>query len=452
MIGRKEICIKVAAYIERYGLLSHEGLHLTAVSGGADSVALLVILQNLGYRIEAAHCNFHLRGEESDRDEAFVAQLCRQKGVPLHLAHFDTREYAALHKVSIEMAARELRYRYFEQLRQDIGADTICVAHHRDDSVETMLMNLMRGTGLHGMTGIRPVNGRIVRPMLCVGRHEIEEFLHSIGQDYVTDSTNLQPDAALRNNIRLRLLPLMQQIVPNSPENMAHTADHLAEADQCLDAFVDAQLASLIMPAGADPCSLPASIGIDALDSQPSPTLILMRWLAPYGFTPAQISDIARHRPMPTGREFLSATHILLADRGRLVLSYRETTIPSMKIPETGVYRIADGLKLSFAYRNEVDISKSADCATLDKASVRFPLTVRTAEPGDRFCPFGMKGSRLVSDYLTDLKRSLLEKRRQLVVADADGNIVWLVGLRTDNRFKVGPSTTSILRIERLTD
>ena len=192
---------KVADFIAKQGLLRREGLYLVALSGGADSVALLLILKDLGYRIEAAHCNFHLRGEESNRDEEFVKELCKEKAIPLHLIHFDTKEYAALHQVSIEMAARELRYGYFRQLRQDIGAEKVCVAHHRDDTVETLLMNLMRGSGVHGLTGIRANYGEIVRPLLAVSRQEIVDYLHSIGQPYVTDSTNLVDDV-LRNKIR----------------------------------------------------------------------------------------------------------------------------------------------------------------------------------------------------------------------------------------------------------
>ena len=439
---------KVSSYIARHSLLDVGKLHLVAISGGADSVALLLILQSLGYRLEAVHCNFHLRGEESDRDEAFVQQLCERQHIPLHLAHFDTREYAALHKVSIEMAARDLRYRYFEQLRQDMGVDAICVAHHRDDSVETLLMNLMRGTGIHGLTGIRPVNGHIVRPLLCVSRQEIEEYLHSIGQDFVTDSTNLEDDA-LRNKIRLHLVPLMQQIIPNSSESIARTALHLAEADRCLDAYLDEQMADLIDTDGDSKDYSLASVSIEALAAQPSPGYFLLKWLTPYGFTPAQISDIATLPSFQTGKEFLSPSHVLLIDRGRLVLASKETAIPSMKIPETGTYRMSDGQRFSFSFSDVVEVSKSADCATIDKESVEFPLTIRTVEPGERFTPYGMKGARLVSDYLTDHKLNLLEKRRQLVVTDACGRIVWLVGHRTDDRFKVTTNTCSILRIER---
>ena len=215
---------KISDYISKHSLLSRDALHLVALSGGADSVALLRILRDLDYQIEAAHCNFHLRGAESDRDEAFVRQLCDSLGIKLHLIHFDTETYASVHQVSIEMAARELRYGYFRSLCKDIGAETVCVAHHRDDAVETFLMNLLRGSGIHGLTGIRPKNGQIVRPLLCVGRQDILDYLHSIGQDYVTDSTNLE-SIVLRNKLRLQVLPLLKQLNPKAVENIDKTAN-----------------------------------------------------------------------------------------------------------------------------------------------------------------------------------------------------------------------------------
>ena len=205
---------KVEAYINKHKLLETSNLYLAALSGGADSVALLLLLKEGGFNVHAAHCNFRLRGAESDRDEAFCVELCRQQGVELHRAHFDTREYAAVHKVSIEMAARELRYRWFSQLREDIGASGVCVAHHRDDSVETVLLNLVRGTGLRGLTGIQPRNGDVLRPLLCVSRAEIEQYLTDRGQGYVTDSTNLEADV-MRNKIRLQLIPLLKTLNPS---------------------------------------------------------------------------------------------------------------------------------------------------------------------------------------------------------------------------------------------
>jgi len=442
---------EIVDFIAKHQLLSRDGLHIVALSGGADSVALLLVLKQLGYRIEAAHCNFHLRGEESDRDEAFVCQLCAEQNIPIHRAHFDTRDYAALHKVSIEMAARELRYRYFHQLRQDLGADTICVAHHRDDAVETLLMNLMNGTGIHGLTGIRPKNGVIVRPLLGVSRSAIEIFLHSIGQTFVTDSTNAVDDV-LRNKIRLHLIPLMQQILPKSSENIAKTATYLKEVETVYDQAVQSALSQLVtklQPAvGAADRREAEAVLLADLQRQPSSECFLFEWLRPYGFTSAQILQIAESLTAPSGKMFHSASHVLYIDRETLVVASPYEPASPMKIPEEGVYQYQGDTKFRITSCYNVEISKSDNCITIDKAKVEFPLTLRIIEPGDRFQPFGMQGSKLVSDYLTDRKQSLWAKRSQMVVTDAKDDILWLVGHRIAHPFRITPSTTSILKIE----
>ena len=434
---------KVADFIGKHRLLSHDGLHLVALSGGADSVALLLILQRLGYRIEAAHCNFHLRGEESDRDEDFVKSLCKRYGVPLHVIHFDTKEYASIHQVSIEMAARDLRYGYFRQLCQDLGAASVCVAHHRDDAVETLLMNLLRGSGIHGLTGIRPKNGQIIRPLLCVSREEIEEYLHSIGQDYVTDSTNLVDDV-VRNKIRLRILPLLKEINPKVSENISKTAQYLCEAERVFDESIAKQKAELIQ---TDPNGFPQSVSIPHLLEQPSPEYFLHEWLLPYGFNAQQTEQISSQLTGESGREFLTSTHTLVIDRETLILMPLQPPMKTIKIPEEGRYRYNEEFFFDIRLTNEISISKSDDCVTLDAATVRFPLTVRPVQTGDRFCPFGMEGHRLVSDFLTDCKQSLIDKRRQLLLTDRDGQIIWVVGLRSDNRFKVTEKTLEIMRL-----
>lgn len=434
---------KVADFIEREGLLSRDGLHLVALSGGADSVALLLVMKELGYRIEAAHCNFHLRGEESNRDEEFVKMLCKRHEVPIHLIHFDTEEYASLHQVSIEMAARDLRYQYFRQLCHDIGADSVCVAHHRDDAIETFLMNLIRGAGIHGLTGIRPKNGQIIRPLLCVSRQEIEDYLHSKGQDFVTDSTNLIDDV-VRNKIRLRVLPLLREINPNVANNIDKTANYLRQAEKILDNELSVQKSSLIQN---NEVSKSQSVAILQLLQLPSPELFLHEWLTQMGFNSSQTEQIFTHLIGQSGREFSSPTHTLIIDRNQLVVEPLKSPMKTMKIPETGHYRYADDLRFSFIISDDVTISKSDNSITLDTEKVQFPLTIRSLQPGDTFCPFGMKGHKLVSDFLTDRKMNILEKRRQLVVTDAKGEIIWLVGLRTDNRYKVEKKTRSVLRI-----
>ena len=444
---------KVADFIGRHQLLSRDGLHIVALSGGADSVALLLVLKRLGYRIEAAHCNFRLRGEESDRDETFVCQLCEAQNIPIHRVHFDTKEYAALHKVSIEMAARELRYHYFEQLRQDLGADTICVAHHRDDAVETLLMNLMNGTGIHGLTGIRPKNGFIVRPLLGVSRVEIEDFLHAIDQTYVTDSTNAIDDV-LRNKIRLHLIPLMQQILPKSSENIAKTADYIKEVEAVFDGAIQSersQIVKALQPAiGTSDQRGAETVEIADLQALPSVACFLFEWLRPFGFTSAQILQVADSLGAPSGRSFSSASHVLYFDRGELIVAPDFQLPTPLKIPEEGVYTYQGNLKFRLSKTNDIAILKSDDCISLDQAMVEFPLTVRIIQSGDRFTPYGMKGSKLVSDYLTDKKVSLWAKRSQLVVTDAHDQILWLVGHRIAHPFRITPSTTTALRIELL--
>ena len=432
---------KVADFIAKQGLLRREGLYLVALSGGADSVALLLILKDLGYRIEAAHCNFHLRGEESNRDEEFVKELCKEKAIPLHLIHFETKEYAALHQVSIEMAARELRYGYFRQLRQDIGAEKVCVAHHRDDAVETLLMNLMRGSGVHGLTGIRANYGEIVRPLLAVSRQEIEDYLHSIGQPYVTDSTNLVDDV-LRNKIRLNVLPLLEQINPSVAENIGKTARFMQETEKVVEAAIKHQQEDLI-----EHNAQKETVAITQLRRLPSPELFLYEWLAKKGFNTTQVEQLAEHLEGTSGRVFEIPDYVLLIDRDQLVLAPRKAPIRSLRIPEEGRYRLDEGCCIDIKNKENISISRSNDCITIDKAKVKFPLTVRPIENGDFFIPFGMTGRKLVSDYLTDLKCSLFEKQSQLVVTDREGQIIWLVGKRIDNRVRVAEQTKEILQI-----
>ena len=437
---------KVSDFIAKHQLLSPDDLHLVALSGGADSVALLLILQQLGYRIEAAHCNFHLRGEESDRDEKFVKSLCKKRNIPLHLIHFDTKEYTSLHQVSIEMAARELRYGYFRQLCQDIGASSVCVAHHRDDAVETLLMNLLRGSGIHGLTGIRPKNDFIVRPLLGVSREEIEQYLHSIGQDYVTDSTNLVNDV-LRNKIRLEVLPLLKTLNPKASENIEKTALYLSEAEKIFNESIATQKAELIQSVSN---GFPQTVAIPSLLHLPSPEYFLHEWLSPYGFNTQQTEQIYSQLKGESGREFLSSSHTLVIDRDTLILAPHQAPMKTMKIPEEGTYRYDESTRFEVKQSSDLSISKSPDCVTLDADAVRYPLTIRPVETGDRFCPFGMVGHRLVSDFLTDCKLSILDKRCQLVVTDRDGQIIWIVGLRSDNRFRVTEKTSKIIRLTRI--
>ena len=467
-------------------LLTPRGKYIIALSGGADSVSLLLVLKHLesefGITLEAAHCNFHLRGDESLRDEEFCKQLCRRLHVPLHLVHFDTHAYADLHHVSIEMAARDLRYAYFEQLRRDIHAHDICVAHHRDDSVETLLLNLVRGTGLRGLRGIQPRNAHIIRPLLSHSRQQIEQYLDALGESYVTDSTNLHNDVK-RNKIRLNVIPLLRELNPSASQSIFETSLRVTEALKVFDEAIQRSIADVTTPPSGDTCrgctclkctnqavekcpnqpvencttpqtqNSPLIISVDRLKQQPSPEYTLHEILSPRGFTSAQIEQIYTSLDTnPTGKIITSCSHELAFDRSTLILQPHTPTplVCPMHIPETGTYVLSDNLKLKVETEecgDRYEPSRTADCASLDASDIKFPLTLRHIQPGDRFVPFGMTGTKLLSDYLTDRKKNIFEKRAQLVLTDAQQRILWLVGERTDNRFRITPHTQQALRL-----
>lgn len=458
---KDKILQQVAGFVARNQLLAADNKYIVALSGGADSVALLLIMKALGYDVEAAHCNFHLRGKESERDENFCVSLCESLGIILHRIHFDTLTYAQLHKVSIEMAARDLRYSYFEQLRRDINADAICVAHHKDDNVETILLNLVRGTGMNGLTGISPRNGFILRPLLCIGREDILEYLEVENQDYVTDSSNLVDDVQ-RNKIRLNVLPLLENVNSAVKDNILTMARWIAEASTIVEASLDeakAKSVSSLSVGAKNHDAKPTvndsfSVDISKVEEYPSAEYLLWDILKDYGFNSSQVALVADNLHATTGTSWLSSSHELTLDRGRLILTPLDKEEGrQMRIPEAGTYVYTELCKLKIEQKENNEnytISRSSDKVCLDAQKVKFPLMIRRVARGDRFVPFGMKGSKLVSDFLTDQKVALPLKRRQLVVADAGGNILWVVGKRLDGRFAVNPCSKSVVEISLL--
>lgn len=434
----------ISKYIDSYNLLDKDKLYLVALSGGADSTALLLILKQLRYRIEAIHCNFHLRGDESNRDEIFCHTLCNDNYIPFHTVHFDTLTYAKLHKVSIEMAARNLRYQYFEQLRKDLHAEGICVAHHQDDQAETILMNIIRGTGLHGLTGMQPRNGYILRPMLCINRNDIEEFLHGCNQKYVTDSTNLVDDVT-RNKLRLNIIPRLSAINPSFSENICTMAAHVSMAEKVVNHSLEeirqqATLGDMLF-------------SIPVIQSSVAPEYTLYYIIRDYGFSSAQIQQISNSLPGQSGRIWESSTHELLIDRDKIILRSKvfdneEAKRKSFLIPELGIYHIANGKKLKlekFSICHHFEIPRAKNKIAIDADKVKFPLKVRHICSGDRFVPFGMHGRKLVSDFLTDQKKNIFDKRDQLVLTDTDDNIIWLIDNRMDNHFRISQSSNAAI-------
>lgn len=435
---------KVKNCIARHELLGCEHPVLVALSGGADSVALACVLQDLGYKIEAAHCNFCLRGAESDRDEAFVTDFCQRRKIVLHRRCFSTHAYAHEHHVSIEMAARTLRYDFFEQLLQERELDCVAVAHHREDNTETVLLNLLRGTGIRGLRGIQYRNGKVVRPLLDVSRQEIEDYLAECHQDYVTDSTNLQ-DEVQRNKIRLNVMPRMREIYPNADESIHQGARRLSDAFRIYEYGMDLLMQQVVHG---------NRILLEELNRTPAPETVLYEILNRMDFNPAQVAAIYEQQGGESGKVYESATHRLLRDREALVFEKKAVRPVRLEkvLPLEGIMRVTDDVtflisRSSYSSGGPLPREKNVICMDLDK--VEFPLVVRTPQTGDRFMPFGMKGMKLVSDFLTDLKKNVFEKERQLLVCSGD-KIAWVVGERPDDRFRVTEHTRHILRIQLL--
>ena len=430
---------KVGRFIEEHKLLEAGKKVLVALSGGADSVALLVVLHRLGYNCEAIHCNFHLRGDESNSDEQFVNELCQRLGIALHTAHFDTKGYAKEKGISIEMAAREQRYAVFEEHRQTTEAQAIAVAHHRDDSAETLLLNLIRGTGIKGLRGIQPKNGYIVRPLLCVGSDEIIEYLKWRGETYVTDSTNLTSDYT-RNKIRLEIIPKLGEINPSILATLAATANRISEAERIYRYAIEDAVRRVRQD---------NVISVEALKKEIAPTTVLHEILSPFGFNSAQIEDISQSTASEGSRQFHTAGWSVIKDRERLIITPRtDFGVQETELPDKGCTETAQGTLSIATMAFDGNIPRQCNIACLDAAKLNLPLTLRNTRSGDRFAPFGMRGTKLVSDYLTDRKKSIIEKQQQLVVTDATGEIVWLVDERPSARCSISEKTKNIIRLE----
>ena len=440
---------KIEQFIEQKELMSKNQLYLVALSGGADSVALLLVLKRLGYNVEAAHCNFHLRGEESDRDEDFCKDLCRELDIKLHLAHFDTQTNASLHGISIEMAARNLRYNYFEALLKDINASAVCVAHHKDDSAETLLLNLVRGTGIEGLTGIKSKNNRILRPFLCVRRNEIINYLEQQNQSFVTDSSNLVNDVQ-RNKIRLDVMPLLQTINPSVVEHLNQTGEYVEDATAILNATLEQMYDRVVLLKTEEQMI----VDIERLEKEQSSSYLLWYILKNYGFNAAQIKQISQGLTTSIGRVWESTTHALTINNNKIIVEPLFTCdSKEYRLIEEGLYHLNSKLSIEIkkeSYSSDKGFSKDPKYIWIDADKVAFPLFIRLIKEGDRMIPLGMKGSKLISDMLTDSKVSYFDRQRQYVLLNNEQQIIWLLGHRIDDRYKITSSTKTVLKIKLL--
>ena len=434
---------QIQEYISLHKLFTKQSKVLVGLSGGPDSMALIHILMQLGYNCIAAHCNFHLRGEDSNNDAAFVTKWCNENNIALHTIDFETYTYAATKKVSIEMAARELRYDWFKKLRLEQNADVIGIAHHKDDSVETILINLIRGTGIKGLTGIPIINEHVVRPLLAISRREIMEYLSNNQVPYVIDHTN-EEELYTRNILRLKVLPILEKINPSVKNSIVTTSNNLKEAEKIYDGYIKNAIEVVFKN---------NLIDIQKLKQTLSPQSVLFEILSPIGFTPSVIEDIANNLDSIPGKIYMADNYRLLKDRDYLVISDCKLEKKEDILEEFLIYQDSDDMQqpITLTYKTEINTpqfviqkSKSVLHADIDKLS--FPLTLRKWRKGDWFVPFGMDGKKKISDFFTDNKFTLFQKEETWVLLSGN-NIVWIVNHRADNRFKITVTSKTIYTI-----
>ena len=451
------------AYINRYHLIA-EGDHLIlALSGGIDSMVLADLLLKSKADFVVAHCNFHLRGEESDGDERFVYEFAEKHGIQCYVKHFDTEQYAADQGISIEMAARDLRYAWFEELRQQLGYDKIAVAHHADDQAETFFINLLRGAGLRGLKGMQPQNGVIIRPLLWASREQIHQYAVENQINWREDHTNAET-VYLRNKIRNQLLPVFDELHPEARQGLYKSLEHLSSENELyrellkekLSQIVEEQDAVSVIARRNDEAiqinkSFYVSLDCFAALAMTQREQLLFEWLRQYGFNTDQCHFIFEALETGIGNTYYSPTHQLVIGRNELQLSEIKAVSDEEIQIEMGEAEVLSPICLRFSQVEKTSdfvINKSSDVAQLDFEKLQFPLTLRHWRHGDRFHPLGMKGSKLLSDFFVDQKFTEREKQNVWLLVSADGDILWVVGQRIDDRYKVSAETNSVFHCE----
>lgn len=419
-------------YIADERLFRPEDRVLLGVSGGMDSMLMARLFSESPYTFGIAHCNFGLRGVESDDDEAFVKQEAAKLRVPCFATRFQTHTYAEENKLSTQMAARELRFAWFDMIREENGYAVMALAHHLNDLTETMLINLIRGTGPTGMHSMQPKSGNRVRPLLCFTREEIAGAVRAWGVPYREESSNSSDDY-LRNRLRHHVIPLLREENPNLERTFAETARHFSEADQFIEAHMTPYRHLLVQDGTG------WRISCRQLQKAPAAGMILFRLLHPFGFRSETIKEILQACSSQPGKQFLSKNHRIIKDREYLYL------IPRYDL-ETAAPDFARLFDATVSNVDDTTLTSDPDTAFLDYDKLQFPLTVRYWEAGDRFQPLGLRGQKKLSDFFVDLKVPRhLKKRIPLLVS---GNtIVWVAGYRIAEPYQVTSTTKKVYRI-----
>ncbi len=416
---------------------------LLAVSGGIDSMVMLDFFVKSGFDFGIVHCNFQLRGEESDGDEEFVKQQVLIHGIPAFFEKFDTKEYARLNGISIEMAARELRYEFFEKVRKENKFDFIATAHHSDDLIETFFLNLSRKTGIKGLTGIKEKNGNIIRPMLFANRAEIEKYAGENFIDFREDSSNSEV-VFQRNFLRNKILPLFRELNPSFNKNLLGSIKNLKEVEDVYYGFFE-ELKQKVSSFKNDTLI----IDIPRLNATNHPNLLLLEILSEYNFNSTVVNEVYSGLMSDSGKVFYSKTHRLIKDREKLFVSAREEKESKIFYIENGDIELFEPFVIDIEKleSGNFQIIKDKNIACLDLEKLQFPLLIRKWKQGDYFQPLGMTGFKKVSDFFIDEKVPIHEKENTWILC-SNNKIVWIMGYRIDNRFKITTQTKSVLKIK----
>lgn len=428
-------------FISEKQLFSPEEKILLTVSGGIDSIVLFDLFLKAGFSFAVAHCNFCLRGDESDKDEQFVSDLAIRNGISFHVKRFDTSSFASNNALSIQMAARELRYAWFEELAETFNYARIATAHQLNDIIETTMINLSRGTGIAGLHGIPEKNGKIIRPLLSSSRNTIRAYAEENQLEWREDSSNIEEKYA-RNLIRHQVVPALKKINPNLEEVFKQNTERFKGTELLYKFHIEQYRKELLAPFHNG-----HSISISRIDATPAPFTVLTELLLPFGFNFVTIQTIYNNRFQASGANYYSPTYLLQKDRQDWILTpigqiadFEFTIFPesTLTVP-TGTIHFQ-----TISIESFKGFSNAQNIAYIDADKLDWPLTIRNWQDGDKFYPFGMQGMKKVSDFLIDLKVPVSQKKKISILTNK-GEILWIVGFRTDKMYKITDSTKKIL-------
>jgi tRNA(Ile)-lysidine synthase len=434
---------KFKQYIKQHHLFTPKDKLLIAVSGGVDSVLLCDLCQQAGYDFAIAHCNFKLRAEESERDEGFVQSLAAKYGVQFFVTHFETQEFATQQKIGIQEAARNLRYDWFKAVAKQHHFTCVLTAHHADDSIETLLMNFFKGTGIKGLHGILPkenLSYHLVRPLLFAKKNEILDAAKSLQLSFVEDSSN-SSNKYTRNYFRNELIPALQKVYPTVQDNLLSNIERFAAVEILYQQAIDAHKKKLIEFKGEE-----IHIPILKLKKVHPLSTIFFEIIKQYGFTSHQTNEAIALLDSETGRYLKSNTHTIIKNRKWLIIAPINTQIASTILIEKGIDAIdfTGGKLIVKKLNTPSEIQAEKLNAQLDAALIVFPLLLRKWKQGDYFYPLGMKHKKKLSRFFIDQKLSIADKEKVWLI-ESNKKIIWILGLRIDDRFKVTPKTTSVI-------